>query len=89
MTPGAGVRKETTVFVPSTSANCGAPGRCETTGAIRPTPWVHKDKIKVRQVTTLGLSFDHRIIDGELGSKFLRDVGAFLQDPEGALLAWT
>jgi 2-oxoisovalerate dehydrogenase E2 component (dihydrolipoyl transacylase) len=58
-------------------------------GAIRPTPWVHKDKIKVRQVTTLGLSFDHRIIDGELGSKFLRDIGAFLADPEGALLAWT
>jgi 2-oxoisovalerate dehydrogenase E2 component (dihydrolipoyl transacylase) len=58
-------------------------------GAIRPMPWVHKDKIKVRQVTTLGLSFDHRIIDGELGSKFLRDVGAFLTDPEAALLSWT
>ncbi|WP_306208887.1 dihydrolipoamide acetyltransferase family protein [Actinoplanes sp. RD1] len=58
-------------------------------GAIRPMPWVHKDKIKVRQVTTLGLSFDHRIVDGELGSKFLRDIGAFLTDPEGALLAWT
>jgi 2-oxoisovalerate dehydrogenase E2 component (dihydrolipoyl transacylase) len=58
-------------------------------GAIRPMPWVHKDKIKIRQVTTLGLSFDHRIVDGELGSKFLRDVGAFLQDPEGALLSWT
>jgi 2-oxoisovalerate dehydrogenase E2 component (dihydrolipoyl transacylase) len=58
-------------------------------GAIRETPWVHKGKIKIRQVTTLGLSFDHRIIDGELGSKFLRDVGAFLTDPEAALLAWT
>jgi 2-oxoisovalerate dehydrogenase E2 component (dihydrolipoyl transacylase) len=58
-------------------------------GAIRPMPWVHKDKIKIRQVTTLGLSFDHRIVDGELGSKFLRDVGAFLEDPEGALLSWT
>ncbi len=57
-------------------------------GAIRPTPWVHKGKIKVRQVTTLGLSFDHRIIDGELGSKFLRDIGEFLTDPEAALLAW-
>ena len=41
------------------------------------------------QVTTLGLSFDHRIIDGELGSMFLRDVGAFLADPEASLLAWT
>ncbi|GIE96337.1 dihydrolipoamide acetyltransferase family protein [Paractinoplanes rishiriensis] len=58
-------------------------------GVIRPTPWVHKDKIKIRQVTTLALSFDHRIIDGELGSKFLRDIGAFLTDPEAALLAWT
>jgi 2-oxoisovalerate dehydrogenase E2 component (dihydrolipoyl transacylase) len=58
-------------------------------GAIRPTPWVHKGKIKIRQVTTLGLSFDHRIVDGELGSKFLRDIGGFLEDPEAALLSWT
>jgi pyruvate dehydrogenase E2 component (dihydrolipoamide acetyltransferase) len=57
-------------------------------GAVREMPWVHKGKVKVRQVTTLGLSFDHRIIDGELGSKFLRDVGLFLSDPEAALLAW-
>ena len=58
-------------------------------GAIRPTPWVHKNKIKIRQVTTLGLSFDHRIVDGELGSKFLRDIGVFLGDPEGTLLSWS
>lgn len=58
-------------------------------GAVREQPWVHKGKIKARQVTTLGLSFDHRIIDGELGSKFLRDIGEFLTDPEAALLAWT
>jgi len=58
-------------------------------GAIREMPWVHRGKVKIRQVTTLGLSFDHRIIDGELGSKFLRDVGEFLSDPEGALLSWT
>ena len=57
-------------------------------GAVRPTPWVHTGKVKVRDVTTLGLSFDHRIIDGELGSLFLRDVGGFLADPEGSLLAW-
>jgi 2-oxoisovalerate dehydrogenase E2 component (dihydrolipoyl transacylase) len=58
-------------------------------GAVRPMPWVHKGKVRVRDVTTLGLSFDHRIIDGELGSLFLRDVGSFLADPEGTLLAWT
>jgi 2-oxoisovalerate dehydrogenase E2 component (dihydrolipoyl transacylase) len=57
-------------------------------GAIRERPWVHKGKVKPRQVTTLGLSFDHRIIDGELGSRFLADVGGFLADPETALLAW-
>ena len=58
-------------------------------GAVRPMPWVHKGKVRVRDVTTLALSFDHRIIDGELGALFLRDVGAFLSDPEGTLLAWT
>ena len=57
-------------------------------GAIREQPWVHEGQIAVRQVTTLGMSFDHRIIDGELGSEFLADVGAFLADPEAALLAW-
>ncbi|WBB96955.1 MULTISPECIES: dihydrolipoamide acetyltransferase family protein [unclassified Solwaraspora] len=58
-------------------------------GTIRKAPWVHKEKIRIRQVATLALSFDHRIIDGALGSAFLRDVGAFLTDPEAALLAWT
>ncbi len=57
-------------------------------GAIREQPWVHRGKVKPRQVTTLGMSFDHRIIDGELGAKFVRDVGAFLADPEATLLAW-
>jgi pyruvate dehydrogenase E2 component (dihydrolipoamide acetyltransferase) len=58
-------------------------------GAVREMPWVHKGEVRVRQVTTLGLSFDHRIIDGELGSLFLRDVGAILSDPAAALLGWT
>ena len=58
-------------------------------GAVRPMPWVHKGRVKVRQVTTLGLAFDHRIVDGELGSRFLADIGAFLGDPTASLLAWT
>jgi pyruvate dehydrogenase E2 component (dihydrolipoamide acetyltransferase) len=36
----------------------------------------------------LSLSFDHRIVDGELGSAVLRDVGAMLEDPV-RMLAWT
>ncbi len=58
-------------------------------GAVRETPWVHRGKVKPRRVTQLGMSFDHRIIDGELGSRFLADVAAVLHDPEAALLAWT
>jgi pyruvate dehydrogenase E2 component (dihydrolipoamide acetyltransferase) len=57
-------------------------------GAVREMPWVHEGEVRVRQVTTLAISFDHRIIDGELGSRFLADIGAFLSDPEAALLAW-
>jgi pyruvate dehydrogenase E2 component (dihydrolipoamide acetyltransferase) len=57
-------------------------------GSVRERPWVHKGKVRPRSVTTLGLSFDHRIIDGELGSRYLADVGAFLSDPETALLSW-
>ena len=56
-------------------------------GAIREQPWVHRRKVKPRWVTTLALSFDHRIVDGELGSRFLRDVAMFLEDPASSLLA--
>ena len=55
-------------------------------GAIKQQPWVHKGKVKPRWVTTLALSFDHRLVDGELGSKFLRELGRGLEDPAAALL---
>jgi len=50
-------------------------------GAVREQPWVHKGKIKKRQVTQLALSFDHRLVDGELGSRVLADVAKILEDP--------
>jgi 2-oxoisovalerate dehydrogenase E2 component (dihydrolipoyl transacylase) len=56
-------------------------------GRIRKAAWVHDDQLAVRQVTTLSLSFDHRIVDGELGSAVLRDVGQMLEDPV-RMLAW-
>ncbi len=55
-------------------------------GAIKKQPWVVDDEIVVRQVTTLALSFDHRHIDGEKGSRFLADVAGILEDPGTALL---
>ncbi|MEV5724315.1 dihydrolipoamide acetyltransferase family protein [Streptomyces pharetrae] len=56
-------------------------------GAIKLQPWVHKGKVKPRQVTTLALSFDHRLVDGELGSKVLADVAALLEQPK-RLITW-
>jgi pyruvate dehydrogenase E2 component (dihydrolipoamide acetyltransferase) len=59
-------------------------------GAIRKQPWVVSgaagDEIAVRHVTTLALSFDHRHVDGEKGSRFLADVAGILEDPASALL---
>jgi 2-oxoisovalerate dehydrogenase E2 component (dihydrolipoyl transacylase) len=55
-------------------------------GAVRQMPWVVKGKIKARWVTQLGVSFDHRMVDGELGSRFLADVAAVLHDPAQALV---
>ena len=57
-------------------------------GQVKDTPWVVDGQLVVRQACTLSLSFDHRIVDGELGSAVLRDVGAMLQDPV-RMLAWT
>ncbi|MEC4017359.1 dihydrolipoamide acetyltransferase family protein [Streptomyces sp. H27-D2] len=56
-------------------------------GAIKLQPWVHKGKVKPRQVTTLALSFDHRLVDGELGSKVLADIAAILENPK-RLITW-
>jgi 2-oxoisovalerate dehydrogenase E2 component (dihydrolipoyl transacylase) len=57
-------------------------------GQVRDMPWVHEGALAVRKVTTLSLSFDHRIVDGDLGSAALRDVGAMLEDPV-RMLAWS
>lgn len=50
-------------------------------GAVRKTPWEYRDEVALRQVMTLSLSFDHRLVDGEQGSRFLADVGAILAEP--------
>lgn len=57
-------------------------------GAVRDTPWVVDGQLAVRKVTTLALSFDHRLVDGQLGSQVLADLGAMLSDP-AVLLAWS
>ena len=57
-------------------------------GQVKDAPWVIDGALAVRKVCTLALSFDHRIVDGDLGSAVLRDVGAMLTDPL-RMLAWS
>ena len=59
-------------------------------GQISRRPWVvgdrSEERIEPRWVTTLSVSFDHRLADGAQGSTFLADVAAILSDPALALL---
>ncbi|MFB9548911.1 dihydrolipoamide acetyltransferase family protein [Nocardioides luteus] len=64
-------------------------------GAVKRQPWVVstgsttgevEERIEPRDVCTLALSFDHRHIDGEAGSRFLADVARIVEDPSTALL---
>ena len=60
-------------------------------GTVARRPWVvtatdGSEAIEPRWVTTLALSFDHRLVDGELGSRYLADVAALLADPSRALV---
>jgi pyruvate dehydrogenase E2 component (dihydrolipoamide acetyltransferase) len=59
-------------------------------GSVERQPWVvgsgEDERIEARWVTQLGVSFDHRIVDGEQGARFLRDVADLLTDPGLALL---
>jgi pyruvate dehydrogenase E2 component (dihydrolipoamide acetyltransferase) len=50
-------------------------------GTIAPRPWVYEGQLAIRDVVTLSMSFDHRIIDGQLAAQFLADVGAMVTDP--------
>ncbi|NMD45637.1 MAG: 2-oxo acid dehydrogenase subunit E2 [Propionibacterium sp.] len=59
-------------------------------GTIARRPWVigkgADEQIVIRSVCTLSLTFDHRLVDGELASKFLSDVAAILADPGLAMM---
>ncbi|WP_277208105.1 dihydrolipoamide acetyltransferase family protein [Isoptericola croceus] len=55
-------------------------------GRLARRPWEHAGEIALRQTLTLSLTFDHRVVDGEQGARFLADLGALLADPGLALL---
>ncbi len=59
-------------------------------GTIRRKPWVvgtgEDERIEPRSVCTVSLTFDHRLIDGEMASKFLAEVATIMSNPGLALL---
>ncbi len=59
-------------------------------GAIRRRPWVvgegDSERIEIRSVCTISLSFDHRVVDGELASRYLADIATILEDPGLSML---
>jgi pyruvate dehydrogenase E2 component (dihydrolipoamide acetyltransferase) len=55
-------------------------------GAIEEKPAVANGQIVVRQRMRLTGSFDHRIIDGAMGAKFLQEVKRILENPVQLLL---
>ena len=54
-------------------------------GAITPRPWEFEGGVALRQVVTLSLSFDHRLVDGQAASLFLSAVGEMLGDPTNVI----
>ncbi|WIB77884.1 dihydrolipoamide acetyltransferase family protein [Curtobacterium sp. MCPF17_002] len=50
-------------------------------GTIKPKPWVVDGEVRSRMVTTIGASFDHRVVDGDVASRFVHDVASVLEEP--------
>ncbi|MFM6962781.1 MAG: dihydrolipoamide acetyltransferase family protein [Micrococcales bacterium] len=50
-------------------------------GSIRQKPWVVDNEIVIRQVTTIGATFDHRVVDGDVASRFVQDVASVIEEP--------
>lgn len=50
-------------------------------GTIKPKPWVVNGEIRARMMTTVAASFDHRVVDGDVASKFVADVAAVMEEP--------
>ncbi|PRI12675.1 dihydrolipoamide acetyltransferase family protein [Leucobacter massiliensis] len=59
------------------------PGECAilAMGTIKQKPWVVDGEVRPRMVTTVGGSFDHRIVDGDVISRFVADVASVLEEP--------
>ena len=56
-------------------------------GAVQRRPWEFEGAVALRDLVTLSLAFDHRLVDGQAASRFLVDVGDILADPTNLIAA--
>ena len=56
-------------------------------GRSRKLPVVHEDRVEPRLMMPLSLSYDHRVIDGAMAARFLKEVIGYLESPGRLLLA--
>jgi pyruvate dehydrogenase E2 component (dihydrolipoamide acetyltransferase) len=54
--------------------------------AIKRRPVVRGDSIVIGDVMNVSFSFDHRIIDGDVGAMFAQDVVSYLENPDRLLV---
>ncbi len=50
-------------------------------GRIQPKPVVHNGEIVARQMWTLSLTFDHRVVDGAPAARFLQRIKQLVENP--------
>ena len=50
-------------------------------GAIRQKPWVVDGEVRPAFVTTIAGSFDHRVVDGDVISRFVQDIASVIEEP--------
>ncbi|MGC1122885.1 MAG: 2-oxo acid dehydrogenase subunit E2 [Candidatus Methanofastidiosia archaeon] len=55
-------------------------------GRISPRPVVVKNRIEIREMVTLSLSFDHRIVNGVPAALFLKEIKNLLEHPYRLLM---
>lgn len=74
-----GVDAGTPILVPGEAGILGL-------GAVQRRPWEHEGAVALREVMTLSLSFDHRLVDGAEAARFLTDVADVLREPGRAMV---
>jgi Pyruvate/2-oxoglutarate dehydrogenase complex, dihydrolipoamide acyltransferase (E2) component, and related enzymes len=55
-------------------------------GRAKKKPWVVGDRIEIRDIALVAVSFDHRVVDGAYVARFVTRVKELLERPEALLL---